>query len=88
MKTKNQEDNQEQSPKENQEGSQGVDDVGIQGITTIEELMDILFVNRETIVKYIKKKKIPAYKIERGKFLISTEELIKTIKTNSGNFET
>ncbi len=87
MNTKNQEENQELSQEENQKQNLEADYPGIRGIATVEDLMDLLYVTRQTLVKYIKENKIPAYKVGKGKYLISTEELIKTIKVNSGNLE-
>ena len=87
MKAKSQEENQELSQEENREQNLEADNLGIRGITTVEDLMDLLYVTRETLVKYIKENKIPAYRVSGGKYLISTEELIKKIKDNSGDFE-
>ena len=87
MKAKNQEENQELNQEENQEQNLEADDPGLRGIATVEDLMDLLYVTRETLVKYIKANKIPAYRVSGGKYLISTEELIKKIKDNSSDFE-
>ena len=87
MKAKSREENQELSQAEDREQNQETDDPGIRGIVTVEDLMDLLYVTRETLVKYIRENKIPAYKVGKGKYLISTEELIKKIKDNSGDFE-
>lgn len=87
MNTKNQEENRELSQEENQEQNLETENLGIKGIATVEDLMDLLYVTRQTLVKYIKGNKIPAYKVGKGKYLISTEELIKTIKDNSGDLK-
>ncbi len=87
MNTKSQEENRELSQEENQEQNLETENLGIKGIATVEDLMDLLYVTRQTLVKYIKGNKIPAYKVGKGKYLISTEELIKTIKDNSGDLK-
>ena len=86
MKTKNQEENRELDQEEKQGLNLEEDQAGVEGIITIEDLMDLLYVTRQTLVKYIKEKKIPAYMVGRGKYLIATQQLVKIIKENSGNF--
>jgi len=49
--------------------------------------MDVLYVTRQTLVKYIKENKIPAYKVGKGKYLIATEQLIEKIKENSDSLK-
>ena len=87
MKIKSQEEEQELNQNEDQEPNPGEERVKIDGIVTIEDLMDVLYVTRPTLVKYIKEEKIPAYKVGKGKYLIATEQLIKKIKENSDSLE-
>ncbi len=86
MKIKNQEENQELNQEEEQElNLEGR--VKIEGVATIEDLMDVLYVTRQTLVKYIKENRIPAYNVGKGKYLIATEELIEKIKENSDSLK-
>jgi excisionase family DNA binding protein len=52
------------------------------GILNINALMDLLCVTRQTAINYIRKNKIPAYKVGPGKYLISLQQLIRTIEDN------
>ena len=87
MKIKSQEEEQELNQNEDQEPNPGEERVKIDGIVTIEDLMDVLYVTRQTLVKYIKENRIPAYNVGKGKYLIATEELIEKIKENSDSLK-
>ena len=87
MKTKNQEKEQELNQDEEQDLNPEEERVRIDGIVSIEDLMDVLYVTRQTLVKYIKENKIPAYKVGKGKYLVATEQLIEKIKESSDSLE-
>ena len=59
-----------------------------QGILNVNVLMDLICVTRQTLISYIKEGKIPAYRLSPGKYLISSRQLIKTIESKTGKFET
>ncbi len=55
-------------------------------ILDIEDLAEIVRVSKQTIKLLIQDKKIPAHKLAKGKYLISTKQLIQYIEENIGNY--
>jgi len=52
------------------------------GILDVVDLSVLLRVNVQTARRYINDKKIPAYRVANGKYLISVESLKKHIEEN------
>jgi len=59
--------------------------MGIPDIMDIGDLVELLRVSKQTVMKCIEDGKIPAYKIAKGKYLITKRQLIKTIEKRSGS---
>ena len=51
----------------------------------IGDLVELLRVSRATIMKCIDDGRIPAYKIAKGKYLITKRQLMKVIEKKSGS---
>ncbi len=55
------------------------------GILSPEDLAYVLGVTVKTIIRYISRGRIPAYRVVDGKYLISTSQLIRHIEKNALN---
>ena len=52
----------------------------LQDILNVSDLVKLLKISKQTARRYILDKKVPAYRIGKGKYLISKRELIDCIE--------
>ncbi|MCL5070825.1 MAG: helix-turn-helix domain-containing protein [Actinobacteria bacterium] len=55
-------------------------------ILDVVDLIELLRVSKQVVVRLINEKRIPAFRIAQGRYLISSRQLVEHIEKNTWNY--